>query len=131
MIEICLQRVKDINPRNVEFYVWIRRLFDSVDMRLSLQSIYIKKQTDLIKEYAQVMPLIYTIFEKFMRVEKVKHPPELEGLSPARIVEMTKEYSLNTTEGIIESVEAVLQLLEFYIKQINQKLVISSSYFIW
>ena len=114
MIETCLQRIRKINPGDVQFYMWIRRLFDSIDLRMHLDSIYMKKQTDIIQEYQQIMPLIYTCFEKFLTVESLVHPPELEGVPPSRVIAMSKEYNLSTIEGVAESVGSILQLLELY-----------------
>jgi len=114
MIETCLQRIRKINPGDVQFYMWIRRLFDSIDLRVHLDSIYMKKRNDVIQEYQQLMPLIYTCFEKFLAVDALVHPPELEGLLPSRVIAMSKEYDLNTIEGVTESVGSILQLLELY-----------------
>jgi len=96
MIEQCLKNIRDIDPGKVQFYMWIRRLYDAVELKIKIDSIYIKKQNDLIKEYAGVTTLIYTIFERLLSVDNVAVPPELDGISPQRAVEISKEYDLNT-----------------------------------
>jgi uncharacterized protein with von Willebrand factor type A (vWA) domain len=114
MIETCLKRMKEINPGDVKFYMWIRRLYDSVEHHVHESSIYIKKQTDVIKEYEQLTPLIYTCFENFLKTDTIIHPQELEGITPSRVVAMSKEYDLTTLDGVTESVSFILQFLELY-----------------
>ena len=115
MIENCLQRMEKINPGDAQFYMWIRRLFDTIDLRVHIDSIYMKKRDDLIRGYQEVMPLIYTCFERFLSVEDLIHPQELSHISPNRVVDMTKDYNLNTIDGVIESVSSIVQLLEMYV----------------
>ena len=116
MIEQCLKNIRDIDPGKVQFYMWIRRLYDAVELKIKIDSIYIKKQNDLIKEYAGVTTLIYTIFERLLSVDNVAVPPELDGISPQRAVEISKEYDLNTVEGVTASVGFILQLLGLYVQ---------------
>ena len=104
MVETCMKRVEGVDIGGVPFFVWLRRLYDTIDSRINVNSIHLKKQTDIIAEYQTVMPLMYSCFERFMAVETVVHPEELSGVTPARVVDMSKEYDLTDVNGVRDSV---------------------------
>jgi len=116
MVEFCLAKIRTTDPGSVPFYIWIRRLFDTVDLRITIESIYIKKQLDIVHEYKQITPLVDTIMEKFLTAESVLHPEELGRITPLQAIELAKEHDLETMDGVVDAVEAFLQLLELYVE---------------
>lgn len=113
--EECLGRVSSINPGSTPFYMWMRRLYDTVDLRINVSSLVLKKRADLIPEYQNLMPLIYACIDKIMSLETLIHPEELNGVDYTRVIEMSKEYDLQDVKGICDSVEFLLQFIELYV----------------